>query len=489
MKEETLKMKVTATALLLSGSLAAQIANKAPNILYIMSDDHSYQTIGVYADCLKEYVETPNIDRIAHEGMRLDNCCVTNSISTPSRAAILTGAYSHHNGVYTLGDSLPTGSPNMAKELQKHGYQTAIIGKWHLGTEPEGFDYYSVLPGQGDYENPGFLEKNGKPFRDKNQIKNPGYCTDLIGDKCIQWLDKTPKDKPFFLMCHFKAPHTPFTPAPRHEKLYEGITFPEPSTLYDTYDGRPSINRAGSKIENNRQVDKTLPKMEQRKISYQNFIRTYLRCIAAVDENVGRLLTYLEQRGELDNTIIIYTSDQGFYMGEHGLWDKRFMYEESLRMPFVIRYPKEIQPESVNKDFMLNIDFAPTLLDYAGIQTPEYMDGSSFRNNLKGNTSMSWRKNMYYRYWMNFKGYNIPAHYGIKTDRYKLIYYYGQSCGTSLSIDKPFQPTWELYDLQKDPLEIKNEFKNPEYKKVLYQLKQELSKQQAACGDRPVAMP
>lgn len=484
MKERDLQ--IVAITLLLSGNLSAQTSQKAPNIVYIMSDDHSYQTIGVYANCLKEYVKTPNIDRIAKEGMRLDNCCVTNSVSTPSRAAILTGAYSHHNGVYTLGDSLPARAPNLAKELQKQGYQTAVIGKWHLGSQPEGFDYYSVLVGQGDYVNPGFLEKNGKPFRNKNQVKYPGYCTDLIGDKCIQWLDRTKKGKPFFLMCHFKAPHTPFTAASRHEKLYDDAVFPEPSTLYDTHEGRPSLARTVSKIENNREVDKSLPPMEKRKISYQNFIRKYLRCIAAVDENVGRLLQYLEEKGELDNTLIVYTSDQGFYMGEHGLWDKRFMYEESLRMPFMIRYPKEIKAGSVNHDLILNIDFAPTFLAYAGVQKPPYMDGRSFRDNLKGKTDSSWRKSMYYRYWQNFKGYNIPAHYGMKTEQYKLIYYYGKSCGMSLSIDKPFQPVWELYDLKKDPLEMKNEYNNPEYKKIVFQLKKELASLQKECGDQPV---
>ena len=457
-----------------------------PNILYIMSDDHSFQTIGVYADVLRDYVSTPNIDRIAHEGVRMDACMVTNSISTPSRGAILTGQYSHHNGVYTLADSLPAGSPNVAKELQAHGYATAIIGKWHLGTQPEGFDYYAVMPGQGQYDNPVFLE-SGKPFDLKYRVRSEGYCTDVITDKAIQWLEGADRNRPFLLMCHFKAPHTPFTEAPRHARLYDSVMFPEPATLYDEYTDRPTLQRATLKVENNRQVDKKLPRDERRRISYQNFIRRYLRCIAAVDENVGRLLAYLDENGLAENTIVLYTSDQGFFMGEHGLWDKRLMLEESLRMPLLIRYPREIPAGSVNHDFVQNIDFAPTLLDYAGLSAPDYMDGRSFRSNLRGETPSDWRQAVYYRYWMNFKGYNIPAHYGIRTDRYKLIYYYGRTLGMSGSFDRPdYKPKWEFYDLDRDPAEMVNRYDDPSYRAVVRGLKAELQALQISVGDVPV---
>lgn len=456
-----------------------------PNILYIMSDDHSFQTIGVYASVLKSYVKTPNIDRIAHEGVKMENCFVTNSISTPSRAAILTGQYSHHNQVYTLADELPAGHPSLAKELQANGYQTAIIGKWHIGTQPEGFDFYSVMPGQGKYENPGFME-TGLPFDVKHAIRTQGYCTDVITDKCIDWMEKTDKNKPFFLMCHFKAPHTPFTPAERHRDLYKDVTFPEPDNLYENLDNRPILKSVHNKVAGNRFANKQLPKAERVKDAYQEYIRTYLSCIAGIDENVGRLLHYLEEKGELDNTLIIYTSDQGFFMGEHGLTDKRLMYEEALRMPLLIRYPAQIAGKSSCKTFVQNIDFAPTLLEYAGIPTPDYMDGRSFCASLSGTPAPDARKTAYYRYWMNFKGYNIPAHYGLRTDRYKLIYFYGQSCGTKGSIDKPdFHPVWEFYDLQKDPKEMKNQYGNKKYQTVIDELKRTLKETQKEIGDNP----
>lgn len=476
--------KGISTAALSLGAVATFAAEDRPNILYIMSDDHSFQTIGVYASVLKDYVKTPNIDRIAHEGVRMDNCFVTNSISTPSRAAILTGQYSHHNQVYTLADELPAGHPSMAKELQKNGYQTAIIGKWHIGTQPEGFDFYSVMPGQGKYENPGFME-SGLPFDVKHAVRTQGYCTDVITDKCIDWMEKADKNKPFFLMCHFKAPHTPFTPAERHKDLYKDIVFPEPDNLYENLDNRPILKSVHNKISGGRFADKTLPKEDRVKDAYQEYIRTYLSCIAGIDENVGRLLECLEKNGQLDNTIIVYTSDQGFYMGEHGLVDKRLMYEEALRMPLVIRYPRKIRANTTCQTFVQNIDFAPTLLEYAGIRTPGYMDGKSFCASLTGKKAPDARKTAYYRYWMNFKGYNIPAHYGLRTDRYKLIYFYGKSCGTKGSIDKPgFQPVWEFYDLQEDPHEMTNQYGNKKYEKVINELKETLRQTQEEVGDK-----
>ena len=460
-------------------------AEGKPNILYIMSDDHSFQTIGVYASVLKDYVKTPHIDRIAKEGVKMENCFVTNSISTPSRAAILTGQYSHHNQVYTLADELPAGHPSMAKELQKGGYQTAIVGKWHIGTQPEGFDFYSVMPGQGKYDNPGFME-SGLPFVVQHAVRTKGYCTDVITDKCIHWLEKADKNKPFFLMCHFKAPHTPFTPAERHKDLYKGVVFPEPGNLYENPANRPILKSVHNKLAGSRFANKEDSKDDKVKNAYQEYIRTYLSCIAGIDENVGRLLDYLEKEGQLDNTIIVYTSDQGFFMGEHGLVDKRIMYEEALRMPLLIRYPKMVKPNSTCQAFVQNIDFAPTLLEFAGISTPTFMDGRSFCNSLNGTIAPNARKVAYNRYWMNFKGYNIPAHYGLRTDRYKLIYFYGKSCETNGSIDKPdFQSVWEFYDLKEDPYEMNNQYTNKKYQTIINNLKKTLEQTQKEIGDTP----
>ena len=286
-------------------------------------------------------------------------------------------------------------------------------------------------------------------------------------------------------MCHFKAPHTPFTPAERHKDLYKDVVFPEPDNLYENLDNRPILKSVHNKISGGRFADKTLPKEDRVKDAYQEYIRTYLSCIAGIDENVGRLLECLEKNGQLDNTIIVYTSDQGFYMGEHGLVDKRLMYEEALRMPLVIRYPRKIRANTTCQTFVQNIDFAPTLLEYAGIRTPGYMDGRSFCASLTGKKAPDARKTAYYRYWMNFKGYNIPAHYGLRTDRYKLIYFYGKSCGTKGSIDKPgFQPVWEFYDLQEDPHEMTNQYGNKKYEKVINELKETLRQTQEEVGDK-----
>lgn len=448
-----------------------------PNILYIMSDDHASQTIGVYAGTLRGYVSTPNIDRIGKEGVIMQNCFATNSISTPSRAAIITGKYSHHNQVYTLLDSLPAGSDNMAKRLCEAGYSTAMIGKWHLGTVPEGFDHFCILPGQGAYTDPKFLE-GGNGTSDVKGIKVKGYSTDIITDMTMDWI-RSVRDsgKPFFAMCHYKAPHTPFTPAPRHADLYQDTVFPEPESLYEFYRDKEAVRVSTSKIENTLKGEyKGLPRNERRQKAYQEYIRKYLRCTAAIDENVGRLLDYLEEIGELDNTIVVYTSDQGFFVGEHGLVDKRFIYEESIRMPLLIRYPKEIQPGTVCGGIVLNVDFAPTFLDYAGAEIPGDMDGRSFRKELAG--AAGGREAMYYRYWMDVQGYSIPAHYGIRTDRYKLVYF-------SHHVNRPdFEPVWELYDLQEDPMEMNNLYGKKGYGKLTQELKEQLYRLQEGLGDK-----
>ena len=469
MKTSFLQTGISTAALSLS-AVAAFAADGRPNILYIMSDDHSFQTIGVYASVLKDYVKTPNIDRIANEGVKMENCFVTNSISTPSRAAILTGQYSHHNQVYTLADELPAGHPSMAKELQKNGYQTAIVGKWHIGTQPEGFDFYSVMPGQGKYENPGFME-SGLPFDVKHAVRTKGYCTDVITDKCIDWMEQTDKNKPFFLMCHFKAPHTPFTPAERHKDLYKGVVFPEPDNLYENLDSRPILKSVHNKISGGRFANKELPKEDRVKDAYQEYIRTYLSCIAGIDENVGRLLDYLEKNGQLNNTIIVYTSDQGFYMGEHGWFDKRFMYEESMRTPLIMRLPKGFDRRGDITEMVQNIDYAPTFLELAGVEIPSDIQGVSLVPLLKGKQPENWRKALYYHFYEYPAEHMVKRHYGVRTDPYKLIHFYND-------ID-----AWELYDLEKDPAEMHNVINDPAYSEVLADMQAELKKLQIQYND------
>jgi arylsulfatase A-like enzyme len=465
-------------------SAAATTDGKPPNILYMMSDDHAARAISAYGSKINH---TPNIDRIGKEGVRLTNCFCTNSICTPSRAAVLTGQYSNKNGVYTLNDAIDPKHENVAKDLQGAGYQTAMIGKWHLQTNPSGFDYWNILPGQGVYYNPTFITTEGKK-------KYDGYCTDLIGDFTLDWLGKRDKNKPFFLMSHQKAPHRPWQPAPKYAHLFDGETIPEPDNLYDHYEGRSrSVADTKMKVgENMNQTDLKVPRPEGltgdalRKWAYQYYIKDYLRCIQSVDDNVGRILDYLDSEGLAKNTIVIYTSDQGFFLGDHGLFDKRLMYEESLRMPFLMRYPAEIKAGSINRDITLNVDFAPTFLDYAGQKTPSEMQGHSFRANLKGHAPKDWRKAMYYRYWMhNDNDHHVPAHYGIRTDRWKLIYYYNKPLGMTGSFANNKPPEWEFFDLKNDPREMHNLYNDPKYAGLIKKLTAEMSKLQAEVGDTP----
>lgn len=471
------------------------LAQDRPNILYIMSDDHSAQAISCYGGILKDVLPTPNIDRIGNEGIRLEKAFCTNSISTPSRAVILTGKYSNKNGVYTLDDRLDENQNNVAKILQANGYQTAVVGKWHLGSEPQGFDYYSVLPGQGSYMNPAFLEKGekaGTDFEYSTKKRVEGYSSDVTADKTISWMQNRDKSKPFMMMCHFKAPHRNWIYADRHKDLLKDVTIPEPSNLLDLYKGKGEYSgRLTIRLEDMRESDLRVPKPEgmsrdeERKWSYQFYMKNYLRCIAGVDENVGRLLEYLDQNGLAENTIVIYTSDQGFFLGEHGWFDKRMMYEESLRMPLLIRYPKEIKKKTVNKkDMIVNVDFAPTLLDFAGIPKDNEMQGVSFRPILNGKTPADWRQGMYYRYWMHDdRACHMPGQYGIRTDRYKLIFFYNQPLGKTGAGKKTYPVSWELYDLKNDPMEIVNLYTNKKYQKIITELKSQLKELKIQYGD------
>lgn len=469
-----------------------------PNIIYIMADDHAAQAISAYGGILKDVLPTPNLDRIANEGMRLQNCFVTNSISTPSRGAVITGQYSHKNGVYTLSDKLNPEHPNVAKCLQKSGYQTGMLGKWHLGTEPQGFDYYNVLPGQGRYYDPVLIEKGmwgNNPSvtasADKGKVYK-GHSTDVITDQALRFLTRRDKDKPFFLMCHYKAPHRNWQPAERFKNLLKDVKIPEPDNLFDAYEGKGEYAQFlqmsmehFTKSDLKTSIPTGMTRDEQRRWAYQIYMKDYLRCIAGIDENVGRILDYLDKNGLAENTIVIYTSDQGFFLGEHGWFDKRLMYEECLRMPFLVRYPKEIKPGTVNNDLVLNIDFAPLFLDYAGEEKPKQMQGESFRKNLTGQTPKDWRKSIYYRYWMHGdNSHNTPANYGIRTDRYKLIFYYAQPLDMKGTRDTPKLPAqWELYDLEKDPAEMNNIYNDPANKKLIKSLKKELLRLKKYYGD------
>jgi len=476
--------------LLASGVLAGALptasraagAARRPNILYIMADDHAANAISCYGS---KITQTPNIDRIAREGLRLQNCFCTNSICTPSRAAILTGQYSHVNGVYTLADPLDPERQNVAKLLQQAGYRTAIFGKWHLHKDPAGFDDWNILPGQGVYHNPVLIEKG------KGKQKHEGYATDIITDLTLDYLARLDRDRPFFLLCHHKAPHRPWDPSEKYASLLADTDVPGPDSLYDHYENRSraarnATMRVGEHM-NKRDVKRDLPPGLKgdalRKWAYPIYIKDYLRCIASVDENVGRLLAYLDDQRLADDTIVIYTSDQGFFLGEHGWFDKRFMYEESLRMPFVVRYPREIQAGAVNDDIVLNIDFAPTFLDCAGAPVPADMQGRSFRPLLAGRTPPDWRVSMYYRYWMHLADHGVPAHYGLRTRRHKLIHYYGQPLGKRGAVKTPTEPEWELFDLEKDPREMRNVYADPAYAGVVKDLTAELYRLKAHYKD------
>ena len=451
----------------------------APNIIFIMSDDHAAAAISAYDGRINQ---TPHLDRLAKEGVRFDNCFCTNSICTPSRAVILTGLYSHLNGVKTLADKIDGTQPNVAKMLRAAGYQTAIVGKWHLGHggdhDPTGFDYWNVLPNQGEYFNPPMIEMGEKKVF-------PGYATDVITDEALRWLSGRDRTRPFFLMVHHKAPHRPWEPDEKHAHLYDDVTIPEPETFNDDYRHRATaasvarmrIDRDLKPQDLKQPVPSGLSPEEEKSWKYQRFIKDYLRCVASIDDNVGRLLDYVDQEGITDNTVVIYTSDQGFFLGDHGWFDKRFMYEESLQMPFLVRYPAEIAPGTVIDAMALNVDFAPTFLDLAGALVPLFMQGHSLRPLWQSFVPDDWRQSMYYRYWMHMDSiHGVYSHYGVRTLRYKLIYYYAQALGTSGSTDDSKPPEWELFDLEKDPYEMHSVYANPEYAGVVDELKQELTR-------------
>jgi len=479
----------------LSVSITAQekkSETSPPNILFILSDDHTSQSWGIYGGILEGYAQNDNIKRLANEGAVLENAFCTNSICTPSRGAILTGQYSHVNQVYTLSEPLPDGHPNIARELSKNGYQTAVIGKWHLVKPPEGFDYFNVLPGQGRYWNPILkTEENWKDGYDGSGGKEyEGFSTDVIADLTIEHLKKRDASKPFLMFCNFKATHEPFDYPKRYDSLYINDIMPEPESLFDFDKATTGRSFQGQKLEYlGERWDKAtaepdkhwttypglpypldgLDSIKRRQKIYQKLVKDFMRCGAAIDDNIGKLLDYLESEGIADNTIVIYTADQGYFLGEHGFFDKRMIYEESLRMPFVIRYPQEIKGGQRIDDIILNIDFPALLADYAGITKPDFIQGESFRQNLKGNTPEDWRTQMYYRYWLHHP--RRPAHFGIRDERYKLAFFYGQPLGMKGTDQQTTEPSWEFYDLQNDPKEVHNAIEDPEYASIITKMK------------------
>ncbi len=505
-----MKSNCAALFFLLATSAAAFAADR-PNILFIFSDDHAPHEIGAYNGWLKSVNPTPEIDRLAAEGMVFENSFCTNSICGPSRAVIMSGLHSHKNGFMNNGNSFDWGQQIFPKLLQKAGYTTALYGKSHLKGRPQGFDDWQVLPGQGLYYNPDMITPQGRK-------RIEGYCTDIVTDLAVEWLKQgRDEDKPFMLMVQHKAPHRNWMPAERHLDLYADIDMPEPKTLFDkwhdnapparfqeleidrhmhlnfdlfvdlvpTFDGDALKGRYDKSSWRNMQrmsriqlaawrgaygprdeaFHKTNPKADDLvRWKYQRYVKNYLRCVKGVDESVGRLMDTLKELKIDDNTIVIYSSDQGFFIGDHGWYDKRWMYEESLKMPFIIKWPGTIKPGSRDRTHMIqNLDYAETFLDIAGVPIPSDMQGESLVPLLKGERPTQWRESIYYHYYEYPSVHMVPRHYGVRTAKHKLMRFY--------QFDE-----WEFYDLENDPDELTNQYGNPDYADKIAALKQELER-------------
>ena len=518
MKKElipTLVCSLTGTAALVSLA-SCQEQKEAPkqyNIVYIMTDDHTAQMMSCYDN---RYVETPNLDRIANDGVKFTNSFVANSLSGPSRACMITGKHSHANGFTDNTNCIFDGSQQtMPKLLQQAGYETAIIGKWHLESLPTGFDYWEILPGQGDYYNPDFITMNNDTVQEK------GYLTNIITDKSIDWLENQhDQHKPFALFIHHKACHRNWLPETKYLSLYEDKTFALPDNFYDEYEGRKAAQTQEMEIGKHmdiiydtkmyrkdldtrlkQQYEKFIGRMtpEERKaydavynpiikdfyakdlkgkelveFKYQRYMRDYAKVLKSFDDNVGRTLDYLEEKGLMDNTLVVYTSDQGFYMGEHGWFDKRFMYEESMHTPLVMHLPKDFKARGDISEMVQNIDYAPTFVELAGAEVPSDIQGVSLLPLLKGEKPATWRKSLYYHFHEYPAEHSVKRHYGVRTERYKLIHFYND-------IDE-----WELYDLQEDPKEMHNLYGQKGYEKITEDLMTELIRLQKQYNDPAV---
>jgi len=463
-----------------------------------MSDDHTSQAWGIYGGVLAPFVQNSGIDRLAREGARLTNVFCTNSICVPSRGSIMTGRYSHQNGIYTLAEALSPDSNSVAKELQKGGYETALIGKWHLKDKPAGFDYWKVLPGQGRYHDPILLSEDN--FEAGEIIE--GFSSDVIGDLSIDWLNSRNAERPFFLMTHFKATHEPFDYPERYDTLYENIDLPEVESLFDftpEATGRSFIGQKldilGERYENDDRHFypgssfslEGLSREEARAKTYQKFVKDFLRSGAAINDNIEKLLKYLDENDLTENTVVVYTADQGYFLGEHGFFDKRMFYEESVRMPFVVRYPAEIESGSVVDEMVLNLDFPSLFLDYGDLSAPEYMQGKSFRQALQGHENIDKREDFYYRYWLHQT--NRPAHFGVRNSTQKLIFYYGQPLGMPGAHKESTEPAWEFFDLENDPNELHNAYGEVEYQVDIQKLKSRLLELRKEIGDTDEEFP
>jgi len=487
-----------------------------PNILFVFTDDHAPHAIGAYGGWLESVDVTPNLDRLASEGMLFRQSFCTNSICGPSRAVILTGKHSHVNGFMNNGNRFDGDQPTFPKMLQAAGYRTAMIGKWHLRSDPQGFDHWDVLPGQGDYYNPVLISPEGK-----RQVE--GYCTDIVTDLAVEWLDANASaDEPFLLMCQHKAPHRTWMPPLRHLDLWDDIELPEAPTLFhdsarraaparfeelsidddmnlvydlflepfEGWDPKAGFANDGSGFRN---LEKMTPAQREAwaaayadenaafhaanlegealiRWKYQRYLKNYLRCVRGVDDSVGRLLAYLDEEGLADNTVVVYSSDQGFYLGDHGWYDKRWMYEPSLRMPLIVRWPGVAEPGSESEAMVQNLDYAETFLEMAGAEVPGDMQGRSLVPLLQGETPGDWRRELYYHYYEFPSIHRVARHYGIRGERFKLIHYY--------QFDE-----WELFDLLEDPDERVNVFDDPAYAGVRARMEERLEGLRVAYGD------